>query len=84
MNAENLGTLFSTNILCPRKLSPEVLQSNHQLLSKAVTFMIEHAVKLFELPEKLCKDVQNYVNQRDKMSTPKNKRGEKCGLNSPS
>ena len=75
MNAENLGTLFSTNILCPRKLSPEILQSNHQLLSKAVTFMIEHAEKLFELPEKLCIDVQNYVNQKDKLSTPKNKKG---------
>ena len=75
MNAENLGTLFSTHILCPRKLSPEILQSNHQLLSKAVTFMIEHADKLFELPEKLCIDVQNYVNQKDKMSTPKNKKG---------
>jgi len=79
MNADNLGTLFSTNILCPRKLSPETLQSNHQLLSKAVTFMIEHAEKLFELPEKLCKDVQNYVNQKDKMSTPKNKKGRKIG-----
>ena len=75
MNAENLGTLFSTHILCPRKLSPEILQSNHQLLSKAVTFMIEHAEKLFELPEKLCIDVQNYVNQKDKLATPKNKKG---------
>ena len=75
MNAENLGTLFSTHILCPRKLSPEILQSNHQLLSKAVTFMIEHAEQLFELPEKLCIDVKNYVHQKDKMSTPKNKKG---------
>ena len=72
MNADNLGTLFSTNILCPRKLSPEALQSNHQLLSKAVTFMIEHAEKLFELPEKLCKDVGthtfgDYVSESGKL-----------------
>ena len=75
MNAENLGTLFSTHILCPRKLSPEVLQSNHQLLSKAVTFMIENAEKLFEIPEKLCIDVSNYLNKKDKFATPKNKKG---------
>ena len=76
MNAENLGTLFSTHILCPRKLSPEVLQSNHQLLSRAVTFMIQHADRLFDLPEKLCIDVNNYVNRKDKFATPKNKKGK--------
>ena len=42
MSSSNLGTLFATHILCPRKLSAETLQSNHQLLTKAVTFMIEH------------------------------------------
>ena len=47
-----------------------------QLLSKAVTFMIENAEKLFEIPEKLCIDVSNYVNRKDKFTTPKNKKGE--------
>jgi len=81
MNATNLGTLFSTHILCPRKLSPEVLQSNHQLLSKAVTFMIRHADKLFELPEKLSIDIQTYIARKDVMTTPKCKRGR--GPDSP-
>ena len=76
MNSENLGTLFSTHILCPRKLSPEALQSNHQLLSKAVTFMIQHAERLFGLPEKLLIDVENYVNKKDKFVTPKSKKGK--------
>ena len=76
MNSENLGTLFSTHILCPRKLSPEALQSNHQLLSKAVTFMIQHAERLFGLPEKLLIDVENYVNRKDKFVTPKCKKGK--------
>ena len=84
MNAENLGTLFSTHILCPRKLSPEVLQSNHQLLSRAVTFMIQHADRLFDLPEKLCIDVNNYVNRKDKFATPKNKKGKETSYNYPS
>merc|ERR1719270_1531612 len=77
MNAENLGTLFSTKMLWPRKLSPEALQSNHQLLSKAVTFMIQHAERLFGLPEKLLIDVENYVNKKDKFVTPKSKKGRK-------
>ena len=81
MNATNLGTLFSTHILCPRKLSPEVLQSNHQLLSKAVTFMIEHADKIFDLPEKLSMDVQTYISRKDTMMTPVCKKGR--GPDSP-
>jgi len=74
MNATNLATLFSTHILCPRKLSPEVLQSNHQLLTKAVTFMIQHADKLFKLPEKLRMDIETYINRKDNLLTPKCKK----------
>jgi len=80
MNAANLGTLFSTHILCPRKLSPEVLQSNHQLLSKAVTFMIQHADKLFTLPEMLSIDIHTYVSKKDIMATPKSKKGKGPGF----
>ena len=40
MSASNLGTIFATHIMCPRKLSPEALHATHQLLGKAVTFMI--------------------------------------------
>ena len=32
MSAGNLGTLFAPLILCPRKLSAEAMQSNHQVL----------------------------------------------------
>ena len=31
MTAGNLGTLFAPLILCPRKLSAEAMQSNHQV-----------------------------------------------------
>ena len=50
MNAGNLGTVFSTHILCPRKLAPESLQSNHQLFSRAVTFMIGTIAFILEVP----------------------------------
>ena len=79
MNSTNLGTLFSTHILCPRKLSPEVLQSNHQLLSKAVTFMIQHADKLFSLPDKITMDIHTYISRKDNMLTPKCKKGRGLG-----
>ena len=47
MSPSNLGTIFATHLMCPRKLSAESLQSNHQLYSSAATFMIEEADILF-------------------------------------
>ena len=53
MSSHNLGMMFAPLILCPRKLSAESLQSNHQLLTKAVAFMIDKAEALFQLPPQL-------------------------------
>ena len=57
MSASNLGTIFATHLMCPRKLSAESLQSNHQLYASAVAFMIEHADVLFHIPDKVVQDV---------------------------
>ena len=57
MSASNLGTIFATHLMCPRKLSAESLQSNHQLYSSAVTFMIQQSDILFNIPEKVVQDV---------------------------
>ena len=57
MSASNLGTIFATHLMCPRKLSAESLQSNHQLYSSAVTFMIQQSDILFDIPEKVVQDV---------------------------
>ena len=57
MSASNLGTIFATHLLCPRKLSAESLQSNHQLYASAVAFMIEQADVLFDIPDKVVQDV---------------------------
>ena len=56
--------MFAPLILCPRKLSPESLQSNHQLLTKAVAFMVDTADELFKLPEQLKADLDRYMAQR--------------------
>ena len=60
MSSHNLGMMFAPLILCPRKLSAESLQSNHQLLTKAVAFMIDKAEELFRLPSQLVS--HNYAS----------------------
>ena len=64
MNSANLATMFSTHLLCPRKLSPEALQSQHQLLANVVAFMIEQAHRLFVLPKKLLLDIETYISKK--------------------
>ncbi|QQP52781.1 Putative LOC100114766, partial [Caligus rogercresseyi] len=66
MSASNLGTVFSTHILCPRKISAEALKSNHVLLTKSVGFMIQRAPELFDVPDQLTTDIKLYWNQRKK------------------
>ena len=58
MTAANLATVFATHIMCPRKISPDCLQSNHQLFIKAVTFMIDNALDLFSMPQQLVQDIE--------------------------
>ena len=69
MSASNLGTMFAPLILCPRKLSAESIQSNHQLLSRAVAFMIANFPVLFQLPAQLAVDIQRHL--ADKASRPR-------------
>jgi len=72
MSAGNLGTIFSTHLMCPRKMPPETLQSNHMHLSKAVAFMIENCSLLFTVPEQLLLDLENHLERRaHKAATPK-------------
>ena len=65
MNSANLATMFSTHLLCPRKLSPEVLQAQHQMMANVVAFMIEQAHKLFVLPKKLLLDIETYLSKKE-------------------
>lgn len=71
MSAVNLGTLFAPLLICPRKLSAEALQSNHQLMTRAVAFMIDEAKKLFELPNRLQTDLKMYLKNNPVPGTPK-------------
>lgn len=77
MTSLNLATVFSTHIMCPRKLSPDCLQSNHQLFIKAVTFMIEQSPTLFTIPGQVLKDVEMFwQNNTEKQLIGQSKPGK--------
>jgi len=64
MSSSNLGMMFSTHILCPKSMSPELLQSKLGIFTKATTFLIENPAVLFTLPEKLLVEVQSFLSRR--------------------
>ena len=47
MTAGNLGTLFAPLILCPRKLSAEAMQSNHQVRHPMMLKIFAEFTKFF-------------------------------------
>ncbi|KAL0269321.1 UNVERIFIED_CONTAM: hypothetical protein PYX00_007101 [Menopon gallinae] len=66
MSADNLATLFTPHLLCPRKLSPEALHVNSQVMSRVVAFMIQKGTQLFEIPLTLATDLQAYWNKKER------------------
>ncbi|XP_073997399.1 rho GTPase activating protein at 54D isoform X2 [Rhodnius prolixus] len=64
MSAQNLATLFTPHLICPRKLSPEVFHSTAQNLSCIVAFMITEGVSVFEVPKELSTDIKAYWDRR--------------------
>uniref|UniRef100_A0A1B6C0X5 Rho-GAP domain-containing protein n=1 Tax=Clastoptera arizonana TaxID=38151 RepID=A0A1B6C0X5_9HEMI len=64
MSAENLATLFTPHLLCPRKLSPEAFHASSQMLSGVVAFMIAAGIGLFKVPETLATDIRAYWERR--------------------
>lgn len=73
MSAESLATLFTPHFLCPRKLSPEALHTDSQMLSVIISFMIKKYSELFSVPKKLAIDIRAYFSERErrKVLSPK-------------
>lgn len=73
MSAESLATLFTPHFLCPRKLSPEALHADSQMLSVIISFMIKKYSELFSVPKKLAIDIRAYFSERErrKVLSPK-------------
>lgn len=74
MNCDTLATLFTPHLMCPRKLSPEALHINSQILSGLVAFMIRKGGELIDIPPKLATDIRAYwVEQERRLLSPKKK-----------
>lgn len=73
MSANNLATLFTPHLLCPRKLTPENLHINSQILSGIIAFLITKSTEAFWVPPKLAVDIRAYFLEceRRKILSPK-------------
>ncbi|KAL1461566.1 hypothetical protein WDU94_013450 [Cyamophila willieti] len=71
MSSQNLATLFTPHLLCPRKLSPEALHTSAAILSKILVFMIDNGNEIFLVPDTLATDVKAYWAKKErKLKSP--------------
>ncbi|KMY94632.1 uncharacterized protein LOC6734947 [Drosophila simulans] len=69
MSADNLATLFTPHLICPRQLPPEVLHYQAKKMSSIVTYMIVRGLDIFEVPGKLSTDIRAYFLERKRKKT---------------
>ncbi|XP_062554972.1 serine-rich adhesin for platelets isoform X1 [Armigeres subalbatus] len=69
MSADNLATVFTPHLICPRKLSPEALHATTQQMFSIISFMITTGPRLFHIPPKLATDIRAYFVERKRRKT---------------
>lgn len=69
MSADNLATLFTPHLICPRKLSPEALHATAQQMCGIISFMIKTGSRLFHIPPKLATDIRAFFVDRKRRQT---------------
>lgn len=69
MSADNLATLFTPHLICPRKLSPEALHATAQQMCSIISFMIKTGSRLFHIPPKLATDIRAFFVDRKRRQT---------------
>lgn len=72
MGPENLATLFTPHLICPRNLPPEVLHYVAKSLSSIISYMIIRSQEIFQVPAKLATDIRAYLveNKRKRTMSP--------------
>jgi len=60
MSADALGTLLAPCILVPRKMSGSVLSTVASNITRVVSYMIDNADVLFQVPDTLVRDIAAY------------------------
>ncbi|KAK9700326.1 RhoGAP domain [Popillia japonica] len=73
MSADSLATLYTPHLLCPRKLTPEVLHTSSQTLTGILSYMIKNSVEVFSVPMKLGLDIKAYFNEKEKRKVSPNR-----------
>lgn len=69
MSADNLATLFTPHMICPRKLSPEALHTTSQQMCGIISFMIRTGSRLFHIPPRLATDIRAFFVERKRRKT---------------
>uniref|UniRef100_A0A1Q3F2Z0 Putative rho gtpase-activating protein 19 n=1 Tax=Culex tarsalis TaxID=7177 RepID=A0A1Q3F2Z0_CULTA len=69
MSADNLATLFTPHLICPRKLTPEALHATAQQMCSIISFMIKTGSRLFHIPPKLATDIRAFFVDRKRRQT---------------
>ncbi|XP_053691330.1 serine-rich adhesin for platelets-like [Sabethes cyaneus] len=69
MSADNLATLFTPHLICPRKLSPEALHTTAQQMCGIISFMIRTGLRLFHIPPRLATDIRAFFVERKRRKT---------------
>ncbi|XP_001987249.2 uncharacterized protein LOC6559265 isoform X2 [Drosophila grimshawi] len=69
MSAENLATLFTPHLICPRNMPPEVLHYTAKRMASIVAYMIVHNLDIFAVPAKLATDIRAYFLERKRKKT---------------
>lgn len=72
MGPDNLATLFTPHLICPRNLPPEVLHYVAKTLSSIISYMIVRSQEIFQVPAKLATDIRAYLveNKRKRTMSP--------------
>lgn len=81
MSANNLATLFTPHLLCPRKISPEQLHVTSQTLSTIVSFMIVKNSELFKIPQNLILEFRARYEKRKMSENCLNESTDQCAAN---
>uniref|UniRef100_A0A1A9VC98 Rho-GAP domain-containing protein n=1 Tax=Glossina austeni TaxID=7395 RepID=A0A1A9VC98_GLOAU len=64
MTPDNLATLFTPHLICPRNLPPEALHYLARKMSSIISYMVIKGREIFAVPPKLAVDIRAYFAER--------------------
>lgn len=69
MSADNLATLFTPHLICPKKLPPEIFAHVSQYMYSMISYMIMKGPIIFCIPGRLATDIKaDFFERKRKMT----------------